>query len=69
MSGAPSFPIAGAYFPAWMVCALLGIVSATAARAAFVASGLADTLPFQLFVCTAIGCCVAFVAWLFWFGH
>ena len=69
VSGAPAVAIAGAYFPAWMACALLGIVTAIVARIVFVASGLATTLPFQLFVCTSIGCWVAFLAWLLWFGR
>jgi hypothetical protein len=68
-AGSPSFVIVGSYFPAWMFCALLGIVSAIAARAGFVASGLASVLPFQLFVCTAVGLCCALLAWLLWFGH
>lgn len=67
--GAPSFVIAGSYFPGWMFCALIGIVSAIAVRAGFVASGLAGVLPFQLFVCTAIGLCCGLMAWLLWFGQ
>jgi hypothetical protein len=67
-TGAPSFILFGAYFPAWMVCALLGIIMAIGARVAFVASGLASILPFQLFVCTSIGVCVALLVWLLWFG-
>ncbi len=54
-SAAPSFEIVGAYFPAWMFCALFGIVAAAGTRAAFVASGLSSVLPYQLFVCTSIG--------------
>jgi hypothetical protein len=65
--GAPSFVIAGSYFPGWMFCALIGIVSAIAARVGFVASGLAGVLPLQLFVCTAIGLCCGLLAWLLWF--
>jgi hypothetical protein len=67
--GAPSFVIAGSYFPGWMFCALIGIVSAIIARIGFVVSGLASILPFQLFVCMAIGLCCGLLAWLFWFGH
>lgn len=67
--GAPSFVIAGSYFPGWMFCALIGIVAAIAARAGFVASGLASVVPFQLFVCTAIGLCCGLLAWLLWFGQ
>jgi hypothetical protein len=67
--GAPSFVIAGSYVPGWMFCALIGIVSAIAVRIGFVASGLASVLPFQLFVCTAIGLCCGLIAWLLWFGQ
>jgi YtcA family len=66
--GAPSFEIVGSYFPGWMFCALIGIVSAIAVRVSFVASGLASVLPLQLFVCTSIGVCCALLAWLLWFG-
>jgi len=67
--GAPSFILFGAYFPAWMVCAVIGIVAAIGARVAFVASGLSGLLPFQLFVCVSIGVIVALLAWLLWFGQ
>lgn len=67
--GAPSFVLFGTFFPAWMLCALLGILAAIGARIAFVVSGLSGILPFQFFVCTAIGVCCALLAWLFWFGH
>ena len=67
--GAPSFSLVGAYFPAWMICALIGVVATIGARVGFVISGLATVLPFQLFVCTSIGVCVALLAWLLWFGQ
>lgn len=69
VGGAPSFVVAGSYFPGWMFCALIGIVLAIAVRIVFVSSGLAGVLPFQLFVCTAIGLCYALLAWLLWFGQ
>jgi hypothetical protein len=52
---APSFILFGAYFPAWMLCAVIGIVGGVLARTAMVATGLSETLPFQLFVCASIG--------------
>ena len=63
MRGAPSYILFGAYFPAWMFLALLAIIAAIVARAVFVATGLARILPFQLFVCAAIGVSVALLAW------
>jgi hypothetical protein len=66
--GAPSFVLFGAFFPAWMLCALIGIFGAIAARGIFVAVGLNSVLPFQLFVCSSVGLVVAALAWLIWFG-
>jgi hypothetical protein len=68
-TGAPSFVLFGAFFPAWLLCGTLGIVGAGVARAAFVASGLSDVLPYQLFVCTAVGVIVALFIWLIGFGQ
>ncbi|SCK25750.1 Uncharacterised protein family protein [Variovorax sp. HW608] len=67
-AGAPSIPLAGAYFPAWLLCALVGVLGAALARALFVMSGVAQLLPLQLFVCTAIGVAVAALLWWVWVG-
>jgi hypothetical protein len=68
-NGAPSFDLFGAFFPAWLVCGLIGVAGAIAARAVFVGTGLANVVSFQLFVCTAIGVIVAIMTWLLWFGR
>ena len=68
-ASAPSFDLFGAFFPAWLVCGLIGVAGALGARAVFVGTGLANVVPFQLFVCTAIGVIVAIMAWLLWFGR
>ena len=67
--GAPSFTLFGAFFPGWMVCGLMGIIGAIVARAAFAGTGLSNVLPYQLFVCTAIGVIVAILVWMVWFGR
>jgi hypothetical protein len=67
--GAPSFDLFGAFFPAWLLCGIVGIVGAVAARVAFASSGIANTLPYQLAVCTAIGVIIALLFWLVGFGH
>jgi hypothetical protein len=59
----------GAFFPAWMLCAIIGIFGAIASRGIFVAAGLDSVLPFQLFVCSSVGFVVATLTWLFWFGQ
>lgn len=65
---APTFILFGAYFPAWMLCALIGIVAAITARVLFVASGLSSKLPGQVFVCAAIGLMTAVIVWLLVFA-
>jgi len=67
-SQAPSFVLFGAYFPAWMLCALIGILGAFATRGIFVATGLNSVLPYQLFVCSSAGLFAAILTWLLWFG-
>lgn len=69
VQGAPSYTLFGAYFPAWMFCAAIGLVAAIVARAFFEASGLAYILPYQLFVCASIGVAAGLAASLFWFEN
>lgn len=66
--GAPSFELFGAFFPAWLFCGLIGLVASGATRGLFVGTGLSNLLPYQLFVCVAIGVIAACFAWLLWFG-
>jgi hypothetical protein len=40
--GAPSFDLFGAFFPAWLLCGVIGIAAAGVARVAFISSGLAN---------------------------
>jgi hypothetical protein len=65
---APSIDVAGAYFPAWLGCALAAVVGAILARAAMVATGLAQVLPLQLFVCISTGLLVGALVWIAWIG-
>ncbi len=65
---APSYVFFGAYFPAWMLFALIGILAAIIVRILLVKTGLAETLPYQLFLCVAAGTVVASVVWLVSFG-
>jgi hypothetical protein len=64
--GSPSRNILGSYFPSWMVCALVGLALALAARAIFKSSGLLGELPVPLVVMLAIGCAGTFAMWLIW---
>jgi hypothetical protein len=66
---APSFDLFGAFFPAWLLCGIIGIAGAVVARVVFVSTGIANTLPYQLAVCAAIGVITALLVWLVGFGH
>ena len=68
-AGAPSYDLFGAFFPAWLLCGVIGIAGAVVARVVFVSTGLANTLPYQLAVCTAIGVITALLVWLVGFGR
>ena len=68
-TGAPSYDLFGAFFPAWLLCGTVGIAGAVAARVVFVSTGVANTLPYQLAVCTGVGVITALVVWLVGFGR
>jgi hypothetical protein len=65
-NGAPSRNILGSYFPSWMVCALVGIAVAAAARVIFRSTGLLQEIPAPFVVFLAIGCAATFALWLLW---
>jgi len=67
LRGAPSFVLFGAFFPAWMLLAGIGILTALGARIALLATGLSGILPLQLLVCLSAGLTVAILTWLLWF--
>jgi hypothetical protein len=69
LHGAPSYEIFGAYFPLWLVSALVGFVGALIAHRIFVSTGYAQIIPFQLSVCLAIGLMVAVLFWLLGTGQ
>ena len=66
--GAPSFSLFGAYFPAWMMCALIGIVAAVAARVLLALLRWFEVVPYPLTVCTSVGAIFGAGTWLVWFG-
>ena len=65
LAAAPAFELFGAYFPAWMLCALIGIVGAAGTRVVLTNTSFNDLVPFQFTVCTAVG---VIVGLLFWVG-
>ncbi|WP_198670322.1 hypothetical protein [Dyella sp. C9] len=66
---APALVLFGAYFPGWLLFAILAIVIAILARIAFGVAGLAPAVPFPLFTCLAIGILIAGAVDLMWLGN
>src|SRR5262249_60537303 len=63
LAAAPSFELFGAYFPAWMLCALIGIVGAISTRVALTTPGFGGMVPFHFAVCTAVGVILGLLSW------
>jgi len=66
---APSIPLFGAYFPAWLLCATIGILGAVVVRVLFVLIGLDDRLPLRLFVYVCLAAGISFATSLAFFGR
>lgn len=67
-AGAPTFGLFGSWFPAWLLCGVIGVLAGVAARIAMISTGLAQAIPAQLLLCSAVGLIVACLLWL-WLGQ
>ena len=61
--GAPWFSLFGAYFPAWMLCGLIGVLGAVLARVLFAAVGLDAIVRARLLTYGSIGLILALGTW------
>lgn len=68
-AGAPAVSLFGAYFPLWLLSAVIGILGAVVSYRLFVKTGWAEIVRSQLLVNTAIGLMVAELVWLIGTGH
>ena len=66
---APSQNILGSYFPAWMLCAAIGIVLTVIAYNIFVRTGIDEFIPLKLLVYICLAISLTFFIWLIWFGN
>jgi hypothetical protein len=67
-AGAPSFVLFGAFFPAWLLCAVLGVVAAAGTRVLLVTPSLSGVISYPLAVCAAVGITAGASLWLLLFG-
>jgi hypothetical protein len=68
-SSAPTMDLLGSYFPAWMLCAVLGIVAAVIIRQILRVIGINDYVVAPLLTYAALAMSATLLAWLVWFGH
>ena len=64
-SRAPSFDILGSFFPAWLVCLILGLLLTVAARWLFLRARVVIALPVLTY--PSLTALFTFVLWLAWF--
>ncbi|WP_428030426.1 YtcA family lipoprotein [Ancylobacter sp.] len=66
---APAIPLFGAYFPSWLLAALIGIFGAILVRLVFIRAGIDDALPIRLPVYVCIAAAIGFAVSLLGFGR
>ena len=69
LKGAPSYSIFGAFFPAWLLCAGIGLVGSVVLRVLVIAIGFEEALPWPLLVYLAFATGVTLWLWLGLFGE
>jgi YtcA family len=68
LDGAPSYSLFGAFFPASLLCVVIGLIGSLILRVVFVASGFENSTPFKLLIYVAFAASMATWIWLALFG-
>jgi len=68
-SHAPTMDLLGSYFPAWMLCAGIGILAAVIIRQILALACIHEYVVVPLLTYTGFAVSAALLVWLFWFGH
>jgi hypothetical protein len=67
-SRAPTFNILGSYFPAWILCGVLGILMAVVVRVIFVRTNLEAELSPLIVIYPCLALLFTFTIWLLFFS-
>ncbi len=67
--GAPAVFLAGAFVPAWLLCAVAGVLGAVLVRVLLVWLGIDDALPFRLVTYIAIAVLIGLLVSVVGFGR
>src|SRR5262245_19272333 len=68
-SHSPSLDLLGSYFPAWMLCAVVGIVASVIIRQILAVVGINEYVIAPLLTYVALALFVTLLVWLLWFSH
>jgi hypothetical protein len=68
-SRAPTMDLLGSYFPAWMLCAVLGVVAAVIIWRILAIGGIDEYVVAPLLTYAGLALSVTLLVWLLWFGH
>jgi Na+/glutamate symporter len=60
----PVISVAGAQFPVWMLCLIVGILVALALRPVFLATGIDDWMTPRPLIYSCLALVIAFLCWL-----
>jgi hypothetical protein len=65
----PSLDLLGSYFPAWMLCAVAGIVAAVVIRRVLMIVGAGEYVVAPLLTYVGLALSTTWLIWLLMFGH
>jgi len=65
----PTLDLFGSYFPAWMLCAVVGILIAVSIRQVLVVAGIGEYVIAPLLTYAGLAVSATLLVWLVWFGH
>jgi hypothetical protein len=68
-SYSPTMDLLGSYFPAWMLCAVIGIVASVIIRQILAVAGINDYVVAPLLTYAGLAVPATLLVWLLWFGH
>src|SRR5258708_1724903 len=68
-SYSPTMDLLGSYFPAWMLCAVIGIIASVIIRQILAVAGITAYAAAPLLASAPGGVSATLFTWLLWFGH
>jgi hypothetical protein len=68
-SRAPTMDLLGSYFPAWMLCAGIGVLAAVIIWRILAMAGIDEHVVAPLLTYAGLALSATLLFWLLWFGH